>query len=378
MSATVRLHVDGRMVEVPAGASVAAAVAQATLQFRQSSSGQARPLCGMGCVSNAACASMAWDSNARAWWTHAMACRYAPMAERVLHFDVLVIGAGPAGLAAARAAVSQGVRVGVVDMQPRTGGQVWRSDVHSGAPADARALLQQVAGNASITVLTRTQILLAQPGWLLADGPTGTLQLRTPRWCWPPVRANCCCHSRMDPARRHRCRRGAGAGQAGLAAGWQARAGGRQWPVVAGQCSHVATAWRARARHSRTDLAGRLAPVRTAAVALAGQGRAGGGAAPAAACSGISRRQHGDCRARRHAVARSGTRRAQRPHASCLRSTGGGLWLGAQYRACAIAGLPAASVRRTSRCRWMRCCVPASPRSLPPAKSAASAGATAH
>ncbi|OOW81730.1 (2Fe-2S)-binding protein [Xanthomonas campestris pv. vitiswoodrowii] len=49
MSATVRLHVDGRMVEVPDGASVAAAVAQATLQFRQSSSGQARaPLCGMG------------------------------------------------------------------------------------------------------------------------------------------------------------------------------------------------------------------------------------------------------------------------------------------------------------------------------------------
>ncbi|TQT83769.1 (2Fe-2S)-binding protein, partial [Xanthomonas perforans] len=33
MSATVRLQVDGRMVEVPAGASVAAAVAQATLQF---------------------------------------------------------------------------------------------------------------------------------------------------------------------------------------------------------------------------------------------------------------------------------------------------------------------------------------------------------
>lgn len=49
MSATVRLQVDGRMLEVPAGASVAAAVAQATLQFRQSSSGQARaPLCGMG------------------------------------------------------------------------------------------------------------------------------------------------------------------------------------------------------------------------------------------------------------------------------------------------------------------------------------------
>ncbi|WP_115559027.1 2Fe-2S iron-sulfur cluster-binding protein [Xanthomonas dyei] len=49
MSATVRLYVDAQPVDVPAGASVASAVAQATLQFRQSSSGQPRaPLCGMG------------------------------------------------------------------------------------------------------------------------------------------------------------------------------------------------------------------------------------------------------------------------------------------------------------------------------------------
>ncbi|MBB4592386.1 2Fe-2S iron-sulfur cluster-binding protein [Xanthomonas cannabis] len=49
MSTTVRLQVDAQPVEVPAGASVAAAVAQVTLQFRQSSSGQPRaPLCGMG------------------------------------------------------------------------------------------------------------------------------------------------------------------------------------------------------------------------------------------------------------------------------------------------------------------------------------------
>ncbi|MFA0924507.1 2Fe-2S iron-sulfur cluster-binding protein [Xanthomonas fragariae] len=49
MSATVRLHVNAQPVQVPAGASVAAAVAQATLHFRQSCSGQPRaPLCGMG------------------------------------------------------------------------------------------------------------------------------------------------------------------------------------------------------------------------------------------------------------------------------------------------------------------------------------------
>ena len=49
MSGMVRLHVDAQQVEVPLGVSVAAAVAQATLQFRQSASGQPRaPLCGMG------------------------------------------------------------------------------------------------------------------------------------------------------------------------------------------------------------------------------------------------------------------------------------------------------------------------------------------
>lgn len=45
----VQLSVDGIAVEVPAGASVAAAVAQLGLRFRRSRSGEPRaPLCGMG------------------------------------------------------------------------------------------------------------------------------------------------------------------------------------------------------------------------------------------------------------------------------------------------------------------------------------------
>ena len=47
--ANVQLSVDGIAVEVPAGANVAAAVAQVGLRFRRSRSGEARaPLCGMG------------------------------------------------------------------------------------------------------------------------------------------------------------------------------------------------------------------------------------------------------------------------------------------------------------------------------------------
>jgi NADPH-dependent 2,4-dienoyl-CoA reductase/sulfur reductase-like enzyme len=46
-------------------------------------------------------------------------------------FDVLIIGAGPAGIAAACAAAESGATVGIVDDNPGPGGQIWR-----GLPAD--------------------------------------------------------------------------------------------------------------------------------------------------------------------------------------------------------------------------------------------------
>ncbi|MFT4249614.1 MAG: (2Fe-2S)-binding protein [Pseudomonas sp.] len=49
MNARLRLEVNGQPVDVPDGASVAAAVAVLGVPFRRSRSGQPRaPLCGMG------------------------------------------------------------------------------------------------------------------------------------------------------------------------------------------------------------------------------------------------------------------------------------------------------------------------------------------
>lgn len=50
-------------------------------------------------------------------------------------FDILVVGAGPAGIAAAVTAAECGVRVGVVDDNPAPGGQIWRSGAHLPATA---------------------------------------------------------------------------------------------------------------------------------------------------------------------------------------------------------------------------------------------------
>jgi len=41
-------------------------------------------------------------------------------------FDVLIIGGGPAGMAAAACAAECGVLVGLADDNPRIGGQIWR------------------------------------------------------------------------------------------------------------------------------------------------------------------------------------------------------------------------------------------------------------
>ncbi|MDE1179671.1 FAD-dependent oxidoreductase, partial [Paraburkholderia sp.] len=44
----------------------------------------------------------------------------------IYRYDVVVIGAGPAGLHAAWAAARHGARVAILDDNPRAGGQIWR------------------------------------------------------------------------------------------------------------------------------------------------------------------------------------------------------------------------------------------------------------
>ncbi|MBD8874007.1 FAD/NAD(P)-binding oxidoreductase [Rhodanobacter sp. DHB23] len=89
------------------------------------------------------------------------------MAER---YDVLVVGAGPAGLAAAQAAAGQGARVAVLDAQPRAGGQVWRHDVrHAPSAAAARGIHDGL--KPPIEWLAGTSVVAAQGDALLVQTP---------------------------------------------------------------------------------------------------------------------------------------------------------------------------------------------------------------
>lgn len=82
-------------------------------------------------------------------------------------FDVLVVGAGPAGIAAAVCAAEGGVRVGLVDDNPAPGGQIWRK----GAPrlTGARKWLGRLEA-ATVDRLQGWRVFYApEPGLLLAE-----------------------------------------------------------------------------------------------------------------------------------------------------------------------------------------------------------------
>ena len=84
-----------------------------------------------------------------------------------LDFELLVVGAGPAGLAAAHAGARRGAKVGLVDAQPRAGGQVWRHDLRFGVPARARAQIDGLRA-AGIEWLPGHEVAMAEEHCLIA------------------------------------------------------------------------------------------------------------------------------------------------------------------------------------------------------------------
>ena len=92
-------------------------------------------------------------------------------------FDLLVIGGGPAGIAAAVCAAECGVRVGILDDNATLGGQIWRGDSENGLNDEAAKWRERLR-TAGITILCGEKVF-HQPsaGVLLAEGSDDLCQL---------------------------------------------------------------------------------------------------------------------------------------------------------------------------------------------------------
>lgn len=94
----------------------------------------------------------------------------------VLRFDILVVGAGPAGLAAALAASESGAKAGLVDENLLPGGQIYRA---SGGKLNAAVVPQVDTLTArGVQVLSGLSVFDApEPGSLRALGKNGVVRL---------------------------------------------------------------------------------------------------------------------------------------------------------------------------------------------------------
>ncbi len=241
MTDEVRICIDGRPLSVPPGTTVAAAIARAGVaRFLRSVLGQPRgPLCGMGI-----CMECHLTINGQ---SHCRSCQRLceqgmevhtdPSGERrseaggrrpevglpisdlrlqtsdfvqsepalnnrTFEFEIVVVGGGPAGVAAACAAAESGRRVAVVDDTPWLGGQIWRGQQNrrsesggrsseAGCRADLRSPTSDLREprrwlerfrNCGATLLDRTSVIASsRPGLLLAEHASGPRQIRWQR-----------------------------------------------------------------------------------------------------------------------------------------------------------------------------------------------------
>ncbi len=95
---------------------------------------------------------------------------------------VVVVGAGPAGLAAAKVAARPGIAVTMLDDNPAPGGQVWRSG--PGHPPPSRSVAaQQALIRSGVTTYSGCRVVgIRAPGVLMLDAPNANNVPRALAW----------------------------------------------------------------------------------------------------------------------------------------------------------------------------------------------------
>lgn len=100
------------------------------------------------------------------------------MSDEHLHFEIVVVGAGPAGIAAACAAAQNGRKVAVVDDTPWLGGQIWRGQQSRSSVPQAQKWLE-LFKRSGATLLDQTSVIAApERHMLLAEHQSGPREIR--------------------------------------------------------------------------------------------------------------------------------------------------------------------------------------------------------
>lgn len=195
MPSMIGIRVNGTSIEVPEGTSAAAAVVLSGGFSRTSVSGERRlPFCGMGTCFECRCEiddeahqrgcqvlcrpgmEIRADSSAAAAATDKTrnASRKGTKDAR-LHFEVVVIGGGPAGIAAASAASESGRSVTLIDDNSAAGGQIWRGEGAKGSDSEAAEWLRRLH-HSPVQVISGAQVFHLGNGRLAAEVDGGHLE----------------------------------------------------------------------------------------------------------------------------------------------------------------------------------------------------------
>ena len=94
------------------------------------------------------------------------------MNSRIQKFEIVVVGAGPAGMAAACIAAESGRRVAMLDDTPWLGGQIWRGEQRKAAQPAAQRWIERFCRSGA-TLLDQTCVIASpRSGVLMAEHPS--------------------------------------------------------------------------------------------------------------------------------------------------------------------------------------------------------------